>query len=156
MSYISGIFPSTFLQLVNGSKNSILNWVLKLNHFSCSKCLKYFLFYSPIHLSDFSSRKCIFQWSSGDLNFKNPHGYHELSNNQTVKKLNLQRKTALDKSAWIKACIYFLSKVFYMIKWTKGFFISCDDIVSEEFRVIFNFIFIFALHKKWSFYVKTS
>ena len=29
----SGIFPSTFLQLVNGSKNSILNWVMKLNLF---------------------------------------------------------------------------------------------------------------------------
>ena len=29
----SGIFPNTFPQLVNGSKNSILNWVIKLNHF---------------------------------------------------------------------------------------------------------------------------
>ena len=29
----SGIFPSTFLQPVNGSKNSILNWVMKLNLF---------------------------------------------------------------------------------------------------------------------------
>ena len=28
-----GFYPSTFLQLVNGSKNSILNWVLKLNLF---------------------------------------------------------------------------------------------------------------------------
>ena len=27
----SGIFPSTFLQPVSGSKNSILNWVMKLN-----------------------------------------------------------------------------------------------------------------------------
>ena len=27
------IFPSTFLLLVNGSKNSILNWVFKLNSF---------------------------------------------------------------------------------------------------------------------------
>ena len=99
----SGIFSSTFLQPVNGSKNSILNWVLKLNLFISSKALKDFLFYSPIHLSDScSSRKCIFQWS-GDLNFKNPPGDHELSNNKKVKKLNLWRKTAVNKSTWIKA-----------------------------------------------------
>ena len=30
-----GIFRSTFLQQVNGSKNSILNWVMKLNLFMC-------------------------------------------------------------------------------------------------------------------------
>ena len=30
---LTGIFPSTFLQPVNCSKNSILNWVLKLNLF---------------------------------------------------------------------------------------------------------------------------
>ena len=29
----AGIFPSTFPQLVNSSKNSILNWVMKLNFF---------------------------------------------------------------------------------------------------------------------------
>ena len=28
---VSDIFPSTFLKLVNGRKNSILNWVIKLN-----------------------------------------------------------------------------------------------------------------------------
>ena len=28
---LPGIFPSTFLQTVNNSKNSILNWVIKLN-----------------------------------------------------------------------------------------------------------------------------
>ena len=27
----AGFFPSTFQQSVNGSKNSILNWVIKLN-----------------------------------------------------------------------------------------------------------------------------
>ena len=27
-----GIFPSTFLRPVNGSKNSILNWIMKLSH----------------------------------------------------------------------------------------------------------------------------
>ena len=30
-----GIFQSTFLQLVNGSKNSVLNWVMKLYLFMC-------------------------------------------------------------------------------------------------------------------------
>ena len=30
---LSGFYPSTFLQLVKGSKNSILNWVLKLIFF---------------------------------------------------------------------------------------------------------------------------
>ena len=29
--FLPGIFPSTFPQPVNGSKNSILNWVMKLN-----------------------------------------------------------------------------------------------------------------------------
>ena len=28
---LSGFFPSTFLQPINGRKNSILNWVIKLN-----------------------------------------------------------------------------------------------------------------------------
>ena len=31
----SSIFPSTFLKPVNGSKTSILNWVMKLNPFMC-------------------------------------------------------------------------------------------------------------------------
>ena len=30
-----GFYPSTFLQPLNGSKNSILNWVLKTNLFKC-------------------------------------------------------------------------------------------------------------------------
>ena len=40
-------------------------------------------------------RKCIFQ-GSGEPNFK-------LMTKQTVKKLNIWEKTAVDKSAWIKA-----------------------------------------------------
>ena len=32
---ITSKFPSTFLKPVNGGKNSILNWVLKLNLFLC-------------------------------------------------------------------------------------------------------------------------
>ena len=42
---------------------------------------------------------------SGDLNFKNPHRDSELSNKQTVKKLTLWEKRAVDKSAWIKAWV---------------------------------------------------
>ena len=48
-------------------------------------------------------RKCIFQ-QSGDANFKHfPLGV--LLTQQTLKKLNIWEKTALEKSAWIKACI---------------------------------------------------
>ena len=52
----SGISSSNFLQLVNSSKNSILNWVVKLNSFMFFfsffflKHLKDFPFYSPIFL----------------------------------------------------------------------------------------------------------
>ena len=56
--------------------------------------------------------KCIFQ-QSGDLNLKHfPFGvYHGAMSwshwaKQTLKKLNLWRKTAVDKSAWIKTCLY--------------------------------------------------
>ena len=33
LTLLPGFYPSTFLQPVNGCKNSILNWVLKLNLF---------------------------------------------------------------------------------------------------------------------------
>ena len=111
-------FSSTFLQPINGSKNWILNWFMKLNHFICWKSLKDFKFYSPIYLSDFfsSSRKCIFQWP-GDLNFKILYGDNKLSNKQTVKKLNLWRK-CLDKSlSMIIALI--IMKIFNLRIWQK-------------------------------------
>ena len=54
---VPGIFPSTSLQLVNGSKNSILNRVMKLSLFMCfflfsvfETPLKDFPFYLPILL----------------------------------------------------------------------------------------------------------
>ena len=40
----SGFYPSTFLQPVNGSKNSILNWVLKLNLFKFLQVFFFFFF----------------------------------------------------------------------------------------------------------------
>ena len=43
-----GIFPSTFLQPVNGSKNSILNWVMKLNLFMCTFFWKAFEKFSTL------------------------------------------------------------------------------------------------------------
>ena len=48
-----GIFPNNFSQPVNGCKNSILNWVIKLHHVSFFLFvfvipLKEFPFYSPI------------------------------------------------------------------------------------------------------------
>ena len=52
---LAGIFPSTSLQPVNGSKNSILNWVMKLSlfievfsFFVFKTTLKDFPFYSSI------------------------------------------------------------------------------------------------------------
>ena len=57
---MAGIFPRSYLQLVNSSKNSILNWFMKLSiYLNISSCvffvffvfetpLKDFLFYSPI------------------------------------------------------------------------------------------------------------
>ena len=36
---IALVYPSTFLQLVNSSKNSILNWLLKLNLFNYFFCM---------------------------------------------------------------------------------------------------------------------
>ena len=49
-----GIFLSTFLQLVNGSKNSILNWVVKLNLFMC------FFFEKPLKTQSFHMYFCFF------------------------------------------------------------------------------------------------
>ena len=57
---LSGIFPSTFLQPVNGSKNSILNWVMKLSPFMCF----YFYFLFLKHLERFS---ILFTYSSYPL-----------------------------------------------------------------------------------------
>ena len=52
----SGIFSSTFLQPVNGSKNSILNWVImKLNLFG---------FYSFLFWSTLESISILFSYSS--------------------------------------------------------------------------------------------
>ena len=42
MNKVAGFYPTTFLQPVNSSKNSILNWVLKLN---LSKFFKVFFLY---------------------------------------------------------------------------------------------------------------
>ena len=89
------------LQMLNSSKNSILNWVMTLNHFICAKSVKDFPIDSPIHLSDYfcSSWKCLFQWYR-DLNFKNPHRDNELSNMQRVNKLNLWRNMPAFGSTW--------------------------------------------------------
>ena len=83
----SGIFPSTFLQPVNGSKNSILNWVImKLNLFML---FLFFLFCFETPLKDFPFYSLIlltlcfrylqtsinesFIYLSSHLFFKTPH-----------------------------------------------------------------------------------
>ena len=121
----AGIFPSTFPQPVNGSKNSILNWVIKLNllmcfflgntleRFSIAFCYSNSLVQTITNMHKGklyvrNLKKCIFQQST-DLNFEDfPFGvYHGTTQwshwtKQTVKKLNLWGKTAVHKSAWIK------------------------------------------------------
>ena len=78
----TGIFPNTFLQLVNDSKNSILNWVIKLNLFMCfcsffvfETPLKDFPFYSSILLTLWSKyyRKESYMYLSSQLFFKTPN-----------------------------------------------------------------------------------
>ena len=50
----SRFFPGTFLQLVNGTKNSILKWVMKLNLFMCFFSFLFFKYpwkvFHSIHL----------------------------------------------------------------------------------------------------------
>ena len=96
---ISGTFPNTFLQVVNGSKNSILAWVKKLNLFMCSKHLKDFPFYSP------KCRKSIFIaiWK---LNSKNLQSNSELSNKQTVEKLNVWGENGCRQKRLNKALVW--------------------------------------------------
>ena len=80
-----GIFLSTFLQLVSGSKSSILNWVMKLNlfifffffFFVLETSLKDFPFYSPILLTLWFTYiqtriKESYMHLSGQLYFKTP------------------------------------------------------------------------------------
>ena len=45
-----GIFPNTFLQLVNSGKNSVLNWVMKLNLFLIWFKKKPWTMFHSIHL----------------------------------------------------------------------------------------------------------
>ena len=140
------------LQPVNGSKNSVFNWVVKLNLLMCFFLFCFWNTYerfsilfayssdslveiftkhasvkgSCIYLSSWLFLKtppwnskipikiqqiCISQ-QSADLNFKNVPFcvYHwgtpwsHWIKKETVKKLNLWGKTAVGKSAWIKAC----------------------------------------------------
>ena len=110
-------FPSTFLQPVNSSKKSILNWVIKLDLIklpmklsssrkNCSCC------WQTMCKLCFCSQKEYQKWifeQSGGLNFKDfPFGAHHGSTSwrhlitKPVKKLNLWWKMAVHKSAWIK------------------------------------------------------
>ena len=109
----SGFFPSSSLQPVNCCKNSVLNWVMKLNLLSQIP-LKIFPLYSLIILTLWfryletrnskirrkTQEKCISQWTA-NLNFKNFlfSVYHV----QAAKKLNLWGNTAVYESVWINA-----------------------------------------------------
>ena len=140
----SRIFPSTFLQPVNGKKNSILNWVMKLNLFMCLQLnpfffvfetsLKDFPFCSPIlltlwfrYLQTRIKKTCMYAQTQKfpEKSKKNPFSsnlptwisnissdvYHRAAPSshwakQTLKKLILWGKTAVDRSSWIKAWLY--------------------------------------------------
>ena len=82
--HISHIFPITFLQSVNGSKNPILNRVMKVNLFMCfflfvfQTPFKDFPFYSPFlltlwfrYLQTHIKESCMYVFSQ--LFFKTPH-----------------------------------------------------------------------------------
>ena len=55
----SGIFPSTFLQPITGTKNSIFNGVMKLNLFTC---FFYFVFETPLKDFPYSSPVLFTLW----------------------------------------------------------------------------------------------
>ena len=109
----SGFFLSNSLQAVNGCKNSVLNWVMRLNLLTQTP-LKIFPFYSLIILTLWfrylqtrnskiprkTEEKCISQWTA-NLNFKN--FLFSVYHGQTAKKLNLWGNTAVDESVWINA-----------------------------------------------------
>ena len=105
----SGFFPSNSLQPVNGCKNSILNWVMKLNLLTLNPWKLFHSIHLLFLLFDFDTykhetlkfqEKCISQWTA-NLNFKNflLSVYH----GQTAKKLNLWGNTVVDESVWINA-----------------------------------------------------
>ena len=93
----TGIFPSTFLQLANRSKNSILNWVIKLNLFMCF----FFFFLKPWKI--FHSINLLFllfsqvqikescMYLSSQRFFKTPH-----------KTIKFQEKCIFQRSADLK------------------------------------------------------
>ena len=163
---LSGIFPSTFLQPVNGYKNSILNWVIKLsliklpmkfysfqkNCCCCRQTMRRLCFYSQRE-----RWKQIFQ-QYGDLKLKKfCFGAHLGSNSrrylfkQRVKKLNLWRRTAVDKSAWIKAFLYF-SLSFWAISCHFTPFTAQKIIISKKLKNMWRYHnFTQFCQKSWSY-----
>lgn len=111
---ITGILTSTFLKPVNGSKKSILNWVMKLNAFMCA------IFFLQNPWKSFHSNHWFFLllelqttyklyfcnqmecWQyifrqSGDFNLKNV-SFHRYWPKHTVKKVKLWGKMIVEKS----------------------------------------------------------
>ena len=151
-------FPSTFLQPVNSSKKSILNWVIKLDLIklpmklsssrkNCSCCRQTMC--KLCFCSQKEYQKWIFE-QSGGLNFKDfPFGAHHGSTSwrhlikKPVKKLNLWWKMAVHKSAWIKVWtgIILISKqTLRDLSWKKMFldFKNIDRDILKLFEFTFS------------------
>ena len=105
----AGIFQSTFLQPVNGSKNSILNWVMKHNLFNLIFLVNFSLklpikLYAAVASGRYVQAMLLHSEKVSEMHLSaNWKPKFKDWAKQTVKKLNLLGKTAVDKSAWIKA-----------------------------------------------------
>ena len=97
----SGFYPSTFLQLVNGSKNSILNWVLKLNLF---KSLHFFLVCLPRKILD---RFFLLFYTVVSTPINPKYILNYLICNSTKKYLQLYSKDKKQTWRWFRCRFFF-------------------------------------------------
>ena len=108
MAVISaGFFPSTFLQSVNSCKNSILNWVLKLNFFKSLQVL--FFVYSSRKTLDgfFIFYTIVFALVSLKTYKTNMLNYSIW--NSMKKYLQLHSKNQKQTCWWCRCCFFFVS-----------------------------------------------
>ena len=107
----AGFYPSTFLQPVNGRKNSILHWVLKLNFF---KSLQVFFLYVGLEKSE--TDFCIllhhcFYFCKPQIRTKQNRLNYSIRNS-TKKFLQLRSKNQ-KQTWWCRSC-FFCFCVYYL------------------------------------------
>ena len=101
----SCFYPSTFLQPVNGCKNSILNWVLNLNFFKSLQVFFYMFFYkNPRQIYSFTPLFLLLQVS----NMYKTNRLNYLICNSTNKSLQLRSKNQ-KQAWWCRCCFFFVS-----------------------------------------------